>query len=176
MQRLWAHEYREPCTGRLLHRNFDGSQEALLRRFRTMSCQLKAVYVDLGYFRTVRRRALRRLSSHSINGRHPTAYFQNIKPLMTWNVHGLRLRKMRQGENIIYAASRRLRCSDDVIGGGKRQLTRSRRNIDQPDCYRPKPQRVKNGSFQNYLGQLSNNPLTRGLEHEPQMPGRCLAP
>ena len=158
-KRLWSQEYREPCTEILLHYGFDGSQESeIARAFNDyVRAGLKAVYVDLGYFKNRHGerggRALGRYGDYhrfSINARHPTAHFQRVKhPPDRAEALGIKLaKKMRQGENIILCGmSPKASVFDDVIGWEEAAIVKIRKATARPIVYRPKPQRVETGSI-----------------------------
>ena len=145
VQRLWSQEYREPCTEILLHYGFDGSQESeIARAFNDyVRAGLKAVYVDLGYFKNRHGerggRALGRYGDYhrfSINARHPTAHFQRVKhPPDRAEALGIKLaKKMRQGQNIILCGmSPKAAVFDDVIGWEEAAIVKIRKATDAPD-------------------------------------------
>lgn len=172
VKRLWSHEYTGPCTDILLHYGFDGSQESeIAGAFRDyVAAGLKAVYVDLGYFKN--RAALGRYGDYhrfSINDRHPTAHFQSVThPSDRADALGLKVaKKINQGNNIVLCGmSPKAAVFDDVIGWEEAAIVAMRKHTDRPIVYRPKPQRVKNGQLPPLLGTSYSDPITRKLEHE----------
>ena len=182
VSRLWSHEYREPCSEILLHYGFDGSQESpIAGAFRDyVRAGLKAVYIDLGYFKNRRGErggpGLGRYGDYhrwSINDRHPTAHFQRVKhPPDRAEALGIKLaKKMRQGENIILCGmSPKASVFDDVIGWEEAAIVKIRKVTTRPIVYRPKPQRASGPRARPQLpplpGTIYSDPTRRSLENE----------
>jgi hypothetical protein len=170
--RLWSHEYKEPCTDILVHYGFDGSRNSDIAKafLEYVYAGLKAVYVDLGYFK-MRRELGRYHDFHrfSINDRHPTKHFQLRKhPQDRADAVGARVvPKMRQGKKIIVCGmSPKASAFDYVIGWEVAAITEIKKHTDRPIVYRPKPQRAKNGQLPPIDGTEYSDPITRRLEHE----------
>ena len=74
VRRLWSHDDRFPCTEILLHYGFDGSRESeIARAFDDyIKAGLKAVYVDLGYFKN--RAALGRYTAITDGDQQPASH------------------------------------------------------------------------------------------------------
>lgn len=101
------------------------------------------VYVDLGYFGRVEGGALRGYHKVVVNGRHPTAYFQN-------RAHddsrarglGLRIKDWRSGRHIIVAGMSAKAAEAEgfrVEAWERKAIARLRSLTDREIIYRPKP-------------------------------------
>jgi hypothetical protein len=184
VERAWAEDYREPTTEVLLHYGFDGSRESSIAGAFSdyVAAGLKAVYVDLGYFKN--RAALGRYGDYhrwSINARHPNAHFQLRKhDSSRADALGIVLRaKMSQGRNIVLCGmSPKAAAFDGVPGWEEAAVVELRKHTERPIVYRPKPQRtirsgrkaapgaMSNGQLPPIDGTLYSDPLNRKLEHE----------
>lgn len=171
---MWADQYLEPVTDILMHYGFDGSRGSTIAKAHDdyKNAGLKAVYVDLGYFKN--RRELGRYGDYhrfSINARHPDAYFQNVKhPGDRAASLGIRVAKrIRQGSKIVVCGcSSKASAFDGVIGWEEQAIAELHKHTDRPIMYRPKPQRTKYGQLPPIKGTEYSHPMTRKLEQELQ--------
>lgn len=172
VRQIWADQYVEPISDVLLHYGFDGDRKSNIARAHReyVEAGLKAVYVDLGYFKN--RQALGRYGDYhrfSINARHPDAYFRNVKhPGDRAAALGIRVsKKMRQGHKIVVCGcSTKASAFDNVVGWEERAIAELRKYTERPIVYRPKPQRPKYGQLPPIAGTEYSHPIHRKLEQE----------
>jgi hypothetical protein len=165
--------YREPFSDVLLFYGFGGSRSSVASKafedYRRAG--LKAIYVDLGYFNDRVRDGRYGFHRFSINDRHPTAYFQNIKHKGDrFKVHGRSVEPWRpSGQNILLCGMSQ-KCAE-FEGYAFEQWERAaiakiRAVTDRPIVYRPKPRRRRDPQYPPIEGVGYSDPLTRKMGHE----------
>lgn len=104
----------------------------------------KAFYIDLGYWG--RRKRTRFDGNHKIalNGRHPTAYFQNIpKPSDRFDEFGIKVEPWRaSGRHVLVIGMSAKAATAEGLrphGWETETIARLRKLTDRPIIYRPKP-------------------------------------
>ena len=149
VKRMGAPEYREPCSDVLVHYGFDGSQESNIAKAHDeyVAAGLRAVYVDLGYFKMKEKLGrFRFYHRFSINDRHPTAYFQNVSASAR---PGRRARDQGRKENaagsriILCGMSEKASAFDGAIGWEEATIAELRKHTERPIIHRPKPGRER---------------------------------
>lgn len=172
---LRAERYNGVFSDAVIFYGFDGNRDSNIARafddYRKAG--LKAVYVDLGYFK--KRDSLGRYGDYhrfSVNDRHPTAYFQNIKhPSDRFDQHHRKIaREMRQGKNIILCGMSDKASRFDGCGGLEQwerdAIDKIKAVTDRPIVYRPKPQVKDKPQYPAIAGVGYSDPRTRSLEDE----------
>lgn len=121
----------------------------------------KAVYIDLGYWG--RHHNGNRVGYHkfSVNGRHPTAYFQRLKHDATRAaLFGLAPGRWARGRNILLAGMGPKACGVEGFGRLEWELKaiqQLKASTDRPILYRPKPSWKHAGNIE---GAIFNDPQT----------------
>lgn len=142
-----SRDYREPFSDVLLFYGFDGSRNtAVYKAYRDyLRDGKRTVYVDLGYFR--KRSTLGRYRDYhrfSIDGRHPTAYFQRVRHKSDrFNSFGINLSDRKLGGDYILLCGMSQKCAEfegfTFLEWEKDAVRRIRQVTDRPILYRPKP-------------------------------------
>jgi hypothetical protein len=145
-----ADQYPGPHADVAIFYGFDGSRHSqLAKAFDDYKrAGKKAIYVDLGYFSQHWNGDRYGYHRFSINDRHPTAYFQNVKHLRDrFMVHGRRVAPdMKQGKNILLCGMSQ-KCAEfegfKFEEWEREAIGKIRAVTDRPIVYRPKPKRKR---------------------------------
>lgn len=173
VKRIWAHDYREPFSDVAIFYGFDGSRDSKITQAfnEYRGAGRKAIYIDLGYFSQRWNGDRYGFHRFSVNARHPTAYFQNVKHKSDrFKVHNRKIEPWRQpGQNIIVCGMSD-KCARfegfDFEEWERNAIKRIRQATDRPIVYRPKPQRKTVSQYPPIAGVSYSNPLHKSLSDE----------
>lgn len=133
--------FRAPCSDVAVFYGFDGSLQRVFRAYREAG--RPAVYVDLGYWGRVEGGKFAGYHKVSVNGRHPTAYFQSRRhDDRRFSKFRLTIEGWRAGRSILLAGTSE---KGALVDGFKAEewerqaIALLRQHTDRPIIYRPKP-------------------------------------
>lgn len=145
--KLYAPKYTRPFSDVLIFYGFDGSRNSeIYKAYKDYQRESKrCVYVDLGYFRN--RATLGRYGDYhrfSVDGRHPTAYFQRVKhDEKRLRVLGVQLRARKERGSYILLCGMSEKCAlfegFDFLQWEKEAVKQIRAVTDRPIHFRGKP-------------------------------------
>ncbi len=136
------HRYRQPRHDIAIFYGLAGNLRRVFHEYRAEG--RKAVYIDLGYWGRRNKNRYDGYHKLSLNGRHPTDYFQAVPhPADRFEHFGIDIAPWRQsGRHIIVAgmSAKGATCEGFVPQQWEGQtITALRRLTDRPIVYRPKP-------------------------------------
>lgn len=127
---------------------FDGSRQSrIARAFEDYKrAGKKAVYIDLGYFNDRVKDGRYGYHRFSVNARHPTAYFQNVKhPGDRFRVHGRKIEPWKaNGKNILLCGMSQKCAAFEGFAfeqWERAAIKKIKAVTARPIVYRPKPKR-----------------------------------
>lgn len=167
-----AEDYREPVSDVAIFYGFDGSRDSrIAQAFADYKrADLKAIYVDLGYWSQRWNGDRYGFHRFALNDRHPTAYFQNRKHNGDrFKVHGKKFGSRHDGRNILVCGMSE-KCA--VFEGFKFEewerdaIKRMGDLTDRPIVYRPKPRRKTEPQYPRIEGVGFSDPSRKRIEEE----------
>lgn len=137
-----SHCYRHPHADIAVFYGFDRNLQKVMQDYRAIGKPV--VYVDLGYWGRREGGPLQGYHKVSVNGRHPTDYFQAIRhPADRLSRLGLNIEPWKQaGRHIIVAGMSAKAAEAEGFGPHaweRATIEQLRRVTDRPIVYRPKP-------------------------------------
>src|SRR5262245_12849394 len=160
--------YRKPCSDVVIFYGFDGSRDSVLARAYDDYTEQgrKAIYIDIGYFLAPREKLKSRYDNYmrfSINGRHPTAYFQRVKhPPDRFKQHRIKIEAWRKPGAHILVCGMSDKCARfegyEFEEWERNAMAKLRQHTDRPIRYRPKPQRRKYSPYPPIKGYDYSDP------------------